>query len=176
MYQEVITRFLWPYVAQDITNGILGCATCHLVNHNSHKAQMHLYAFTCDEPFSMIFLDMWKPNNVLEKDGTCEVLVMFNGMMGFGAGAFLSKLITAEVLTDITIFQFFSVFSLPHLIVVDVDSKFCSIFKKTFSEPIHVEVVSCKNYKAVHNERFHRCLHHVQQINTADTGSFFECR
>jgi hypothetical protein len=28
---------------------------------------MHLHAFTRDEPFSMIFLDMWKPGNVPEK-------------------------------------------------------------------------------------------------------------
>jgi hypothetical protein len=97
-----ITRFWWPYVAQDITKGVLGCATCRLANHNSHEAQMHLYAFTCDEPFSMIFLDMWKPGNVPEKDGTREVLTMLDGMTGFAAGAFLGTPITAEVLVDIT--------------------------------------------------------------------------
>jgi hypothetical protein len=48
MYR-VITRFWWPYVARDITNGVLGSATCRLANHNSHEAQMHLHAFTCDE-------------------------------------------------------------------------------------------------------------------------------
>jgi hypothetical protein len=37
-----------------------------------------------------------------------------------------------------------------------------------------VEVVSCKNHKAVRNERFHRYLNRVQQINTAETGSFFQ--
>jgi hypothetical protein len=46
----------------------------------SHEAQMHLHAFTCDEPFSMIFLDMWKPGDVPEKDGTREVLTMMDGM------------------------------------------------------------------------------------------------
>ena len=174
MYR-VITRFWWPYVARDITNGVLGCATCRLANHNSHEAQMHLYAFTCDEPFSMIFLDMWKPGDVPEKDGTREVLTMLDGMTGFAAGAFLGKPITAEVLADITFSQFFCVFGLPRLIVVDADSKFCGIFQKTFENlGIHVEVVSRENHKAVRNERFHRYLNRVQQINTADTGSFFQ--
>jgi hypothetical protein len=174
MYR-VITRFWWPYVARDITNGVLGCATCRLANHNSHEAQMHLHAFTCDEPFSMIFLDMWKPGDVPEKDGTREVLTMMDGMTGFAAGAFLGKPITAEVLADVTFSQFFCVFGLPRIIVVDADSKFCGIFTKTFENlGIHVEVVSRENHKAVRNERFHRYLNRVQQINTAETGSFFQ--
>jgi hypothetical protein len=105
MYR-VITRFWWPYVARDIINGMLGCVTCPLANHNSHEAQMHLYAFTCDEPFSMIFLDMWKPVDVPEKDGTREVLTMMDGMPAFAAGASLGKPITAEVLADVTFSQF----------------------------------------------------------------------
>jgi hypothetical protein len=153
MYR-VITRFWWPYVARDITNGVLGCATCRLANHNSHKAQMHLHAFTCDEPFSMIFLDMWKLGDVPEKDGTREVLMMMDGMTGFAAGAF-----TVEVLAEVTFSQFFCVFGLPRIIVVDADSKLCGIFTKTFENlGIHVEVVSRENHKAVCNERFHRYL------------------
>jgi hypothetical protein len=85
MMYRVITRFWWPYVARDITNGVLGCATCRLANHNFHEAQMHLHAFTCDEPFSM-------KGNVPEKDGTQEVLTMMDGMTGFAVGAFLRKL------------------------------------------------------------------------------------
>jgi hypothetical protein len=174
MYR-VITWFWWPYVARDITNGVLGCATCRLANHNSHEAQMHLHAFTCDEPFSMVFLDMWKPGNVPEKDSTRELLTMMDGMTGFAAGAFLGKPITAEVLADVTFSQFFCVFGLPPIIVVDADSKLCGIFTKTFENlGIHVEVVSRENHKAVCNERFHRYLNRVQQINTTETGSFFQ--
>jgi hypothetical protein len=73
---------------------------------------MHPHAFTCDEPFSMIVLDMWKPGDVPEKDGTREVLTMMDGMTGFAAGAFLGKPITAEVLADFTFSQFFCVFGL----------------------------------------------------------------
>ena len=74
-----------------------------------------------------------------------------------------------------TFSQFFYVFGLPRIIIVDADSKFCRIFKKTFeSLGIHIEVVSRENHKAVRNERFHRYLNRVQQINTAETGSFFQ--
>jgi hypothetical protein len=93
----------------------------------------------------------------------------------FAAGAFLGKPITAEVLADVTFSQFFCVFGLPRIIVVDADSKFCGIFTKTFENlGIHVEVVLRENHKAVRNERFHRYLNRVQQINTTETGSFFQ--
>jgi hypothetical protein len=74
---------------------------------------MHPHAFTCDEPFSMIVLDMWKPGGVPEKDGTREVMTIMDSMTGFAAGSFLGKPITAEVLADVTFSQFFCVFGLP---------------------------------------------------------------
>jgi hypothetical protein len=108
---------------------------------------MHLYALTCDKPFSMIFLDMWKPP---EKDNTHEVLMMLDGMMGFAAGAFLGKPITGDVLADVMFFQFFRVFDLPWLIVVKADSKLCGIFKKSFKNlGIHVEMVSHEKSQGV---------------------------
>jgi hypothetical protein len=95
---------------------VLGCATCRLANHNCHEAQMHLHAFTCDEPFSMIFLDMWKPGNVPEKDDAREVLMMMDGMTGFAAGAFIGKPTTAEVLANVT-FPNFSVSLASHALL-----------------------------------------------------------
>jgi hypothetical protein len=100
---------------------------------------------------------------------------MMDGMTGFAAGAFLEKPITAEVLADVTFSQFFCVFGLPRIIVVDAYSKLCGIFTKTLENlGIHVEVVSRENHKSVRNKRFHRYLNRVQQINTAETGSFFQ--
>jgi hypothetical protein len=104
----------------------------------------------------MIFLNMWKPGDVPEKDGTREVLTMMDGMTGFAAGAFLGKPIIAEVLADVTFSQFFCVFGRPRIIVVEADRKLCGIFTKTFEKlGIHVEVVSRENHKAVCNERSH---------------------
>jgi hypothetical protein len=151
---------------------------CHLrrlANRNSHKAQMHLHAFTCEEPFSMIFLHMWKPDWVPEKDGTREVLMMMDGVTDFAAGACLGKPITAEVLADVTFSQFFCVFGLPRIIVVDANSKLCGIVTKTFENlGIHVEVVSRENHKAVRNKRLHQYLNRVQKINTAEIGLLFQ--
>jgi hypothetical protein len=114
-------------------------------------------------------LDMWKPGNILEIDGTGEMYTILDGMTGSGAGAFFGKPITAEVLADVTFPQFFCIISLPHLIVLDADSKLCGIFKKTFKKlGIHAEVVSHENHKAVSNECFLRYLKHVQKINTAN--------
>jgi hypothetical protein len=157
----------------------------------------------------MIFLDMWKWGNVPEKDGTWEVLMMLDGMTGFAAGAFLGKPITAEVLADITFSQFFCIFGLPHLIVVDADSKFCGILTNTFENLcIHVEVVLREKHKAgsqrtvpqvsqpgptnqLSIRTVNRCARELMStrstavhcanrftvridINTADTGSFFQ--
>jgi hypothetical protein len=79
------------------------------------------------------------------------------------------------VVADITFSQFFCVFGLPRLIVVDADSKIRGIFSTTFHNlGIHIEVVASENHKALRNERFHRYLNRVQRNNTADTGSFFQ--
>jgi hypothetical protein len=53
----------------------------------------------------------------------------------------------------------------------------CGILTKTFENlGIYVEVVSRENHKAVHIKRFHGYLNRVEQINTAETGSFFQSK
>jgi hypothetical protein len=136
---------------------------------------MLLQSFVCDEPFSVIFLDIWQPGEVTEKDGSFAVLTMLEGMCSFAATAFLPQSITSETLADATFSTFFAHFGMPRLIVVDADSKFCGMFKVLFENlGIPVEAVSKGNHKAVRNERFHRYLNKVETINTADTDSYVQ--
>jgi hypothetical protein len=86
MMYQVITWFWWPCVMRDSINEILGCANVPGKSQLPRGAQMHLYAFACNKPSSMIFLDRCKPGNVPEKDQTREVLTMLDGMTGFDAG------------------------------------------------------------------------------------------
>jgi hypothetical protein len=74
---------------------------------------MLLHSFVCDEPFSVIFLDVWQPGEIREKDGSCAVLTMLEGMCGFGAVVFLPKKITSETLGDAMFSTFVPVFGLP---------------------------------------------------------------
>jgi hypothetical protein len=112
-YHRVITRFWWPGVSRDVRNGVLGCACCRLANHTDHENQQLLYSFVCDEPFSVIFLDIWQPGEILEKDGSFAVLTMLEGMCGFAGAAFLPKRITSETMADATFSTFIPHFGLP---------------------------------------------------------------
>jgi hypothetical protein len=138
----------------------------------SQKTQMRLYAFACDERFSVTFLSMWKPGNVLEKGETHEVLTMLDGMPSFAAGAFLGKPITVEVLADIAFSQFCCVFGLPQTTASYVASPQKS--SRIWPSSMWMWLVTRENHEAVCNGRLHRHLNRVQQINTADTGSFFQ--
>jgi hypothetical protein len=108
----------------------------------------------------VFFLDIWwQPGEIQEKDGSCAILTMLEGMCGFGAVAFLPKKITSETLADAMFSTFVPVFGLPRLIIVDADSKFCGMFVTLFRNlGIQVESTSRGNHRAVRNERFHRYL------------------
>jgi hypothetical protein len=89
---------------------------------------MLLQSFICDEPFSVIFLDIWQPGEVTEKDDPFAVLTMLEGICSFAATAFLPQKITSETLADAMFRTLFAHFGMPRLIVVDADSKFCGMF------------------------------------------------
>lgn len=138
---------------------------------------MLLQSFVCYEPFSVIFLDVWQPGEIKEKDGSYAVLMMLEGMCGFTGTAFLPQAINAETLANATFSTFFAHFSIARLIVgvVDTDSKFCGVFKTLFENlGIPVEAVSKGNHKAVWNKCFHRYLNKVETINTAETDSYVQ--
>jgi hypothetical protein len=118
-YHRVITQFWWPNVNRDVRRGVLGCACCRVANHNDHSNQMLLQSFVCNEPFSVVFLDVWQPGEIRERDGSYLVLTILKGMCGFGAGAFLPKRITSETLADAMFSTFVPVFGLPRLIITD---------------------------------------------------------
>jgi hypothetical protein len=93
---------------------------------------MLLQLFICDEPFSIIFLDIWQPGKITEKDGSFAVLTMLEGMCSFAVTTYLPQIITAETQVDAIFSNLFAHFSMPNLIIVDADSKFCGMFKILF--------------------------------------------
>jgi hypothetical protein len=62
-YHHVIC-FWWPYVNRGVHRGVLGCACCQMANHTDHDNQMLLQLFVCDEPLSVVFLDVWQPGEI----------------------------------------------------------------------------------------------------------------
>jgi hypothetical protein len=171
---RVQTRFWWPGMLRDIREGVRSCAHCNLSNAVSHEAALELHTLSCDVPFDVIFLDIWSPGDIMDKNGTTKVLTMLDCMTSFAMGAFLQGDINSENIANATLSNFFTTVGLPRLIIVDADSVFAGVFKQLFSLlmiPIHQ--VARENHKAIRNERFHRYLNKVQRINTADTGSLF---
>jgi hypothetical protein len=54
---RVQTRFWWPGVVRDVTDGVRGCAHCNLANATSHE-QNRCYMLSCDVPFDVLYLDI----------------------------------------------------------------------------------------------------------------------
>jgi CheY-like chemotaxis protein len=50
-------------MTRDITEFVLSCAYCRLSNATSHEAQSILQAIETQEPFDVIFLDVWTPGD-----------------------------------------------------------------------------------------------------------------
>ena len=149
------------------------CGHCCLANITSHETQMKLQTWESDAPFDVVFLDVWEPGDVLEKDGSQKVLTFIDCMMGFAAATTLGKDLSAETMAQKAFASFFVPYGLPRLVVVDTAWQFVALFQKLFLRlliPVHM--VAPENHKAIRNECFHRYLKKVEQINTVDKGSF----
>jgi hypothetical protein len=172
---RVQTRFWWPGVVRDVTDGVRGCAHCNLANATSHEQQSLLHTLSCDVPFDVVYLDIWSPGELPDKYGNVKVLTFIDCMTGFAMATFLSQGdIDARTIADAALTAFFGAVGLPRLVIVDADSLFAGVFKQLFQIlRIPVDAVSRENHKAIRNERFHRYLNKVQRINTADVDSLF---
>ena len=103
------------------------------------------------------------------------VLTYMDCMTRFASAFYLGKSAAAEHLATIITSTFFANYGLPRVIVVDDGNEFKAEFKKLFNHlMIPVVAVAKKNHKAVVNERLHRYLNKVQQINSADTSNLFQ--
>jgi hypothetical protein len=172
---RVQTRYWWPGLVHDVTDGVRSCMHCNLANATSHEAQSILHTLECDVPFDVVFLDIWSPGNMPDKNGTLKVLTFIDCMTGFAMATFISQgTINARTLSDSSLTAFFGVIGLPRLIIVDADSLFAGDFRTMFQiMRIPTHAVGKGNHKAVRNERFHRYLNKVESINSADVGSLF---
>ena len=173
---RVQTRYWWPGLVRDVTEGVRGCMHCNLANATSHENQALLHTLACDVPFDVVFLDIWSPGSMPDKYGTLKVLTFVDCMTGFAMATFLNQgTIDARTIADAALTAFFGPVGLPRLIIVEADTIFAGEFKGVFNIlRIPVDSVSKENHKAVRNERFHRYLNKVQRINSADVGSLFQ--
>ena len=77
------TRFWWPGMVRDATQGVKGCLHCNLANATSHENQVLLNSQTSQTPFATIYLDKWNPGNLTDKQGNVKVLTAMDCFTGF---------------------------------------------------------------------------------------------
>ena len=112
-----------------------------------------------DAPFDVVFIDFWKPGYILDQNGSLKILTFLDCMKGFGlTEATGMKEITSDQATQWAFGNFFVLFGLPKIIVVDADELFSGMSKKTFQETllIPVHTFSRGNHKAIINEGFNK--------------------
>jgi len=148
-----------------------------LGNNTSHENQAILQTQASDEPFDIIFLDVWSPGDgVLSKDGKHKSVTMTDCLTGFTDFAFTNESngFNAEDMAELVLQNFFVRRGMPRMVVVDADGLFAGVFRAMCQALlIPCEAVSRENHKANTCERFHRLLNKVQRINTSDTGTQF---
>ena len=85
-----------------------------------------------DEPFDIIFLDVWSPDKgVLSKDGKHKSATMTDCLTGFTDFAFTNenKGFNAEDMAKLVLQNFFVRRGMPRMVVVDADGLFAGVFR-----------------------------------------------
>ena len=103
---------------RDIRVMVKVCAHCILANSITKNSSAYLYSYFNDNPFDIMFLDVWMSGEIPCRLGHTKVLTMLEGMCGFAAAAPLSKENPLNV-AQAKFTTFFIPFGLPHLVVVD---------------------------------------------------------
>ena len=168
------TRFWWPGMVRDATEGVKSCLHCNLTNATSHENQTLLNSQTSQVPFATVYLDIWSPGDIPDKYGNTKVLTAMDCLTGFVMVAFLQSEVSSFSVAQTFLERFVGTVGLPLHVVVDKGNEFAGTFSTVLDTlQIPHETASPENHRRIRNERFHRLLNKVQAINTADYSSFF---
>lgn len=105
------------------TNFVGSCAYCRLANATSHKAQSNSQAIKTQEPFNLIFLDVWTPGDFPAKWGAIKALTCIKGMNSFAEAALIVKA-DSKTIAQAAFSSLFMPNGLPKLVVIEGGSKF----------------------------------------------------
>ena len=94
------TRFWWPGMVRDATEGVRGCLHCNLGNTTNHETQTQINTNTSSSPFATVYMDVWSPGDLPDKHGNTKVLTMMDCLTGFVIIAFLRFKVNALIVTQ----------------------------------------------------------------------------
>ena len=110
-------------MVKDATEGVKGCLHCNLTNTTSHENQVLLNSQTSQTPFATIYLDLWSPGDIVDKQGNTKVLTAMDCLTWFVMVAFLQSEVTALTVAQTFMEQFVGTVGLPLHVVLDKDRK-----------------------------------------------------
>ena len=165
-------RFFWSKLRKCITTWIKNCAQCNGYNvQRSRQSELH-FSWPVTAPFFIMHCNIWLPGGLLISDNdklavfnlmcdltqfvvSCEVLNMNSHS--------LSKRFMEDVILS---------FGMVTVVVVDANSKFCSVFEAMCTAlKIHFWPLARNNHKGFSIERFHRFLNKTQTICSETRGT-----
>ena len=130
---RIEARFWCPGSQKDVTDFVLSCAHCRLVNAARHESTGVLQGMSEAAPLEVIFLDFWSPGKrVTDKSSSSNFLTYACCMIGFASVGFAGGEMTAEKVATLALESFFGPFGLPKMIIVDADSCFKGFFEALF--------------------------------------------
>ena len=84
---RILACFLWPMVYKDVAQLIRAYVNFQLVNSCSHKAHHLPQTIESDNPFNVVFIDLWGTGDIPYWDGSLKNATNLDCMTGFGIGA-----------------------------------------------------------------------------------------
>ena len=87
IFWRVALRLWWQRMLRDIRALIRACAHCILINSVTKEMSAYMHAYVNDDPFDIMFLDVWTPGEIPTRLGHMKVLTMLERMCGFAAAA-----------------------------------------------------------------------------------------
>ena len=126
-------------VNKEVAHFIRAYDHCKLLNSCSHEAHQLIQTIDSDTPFDVVFPDFWGPGDIPDQDGSRKILTCLDCMTGFGLWAAIGmEKITSDQFERWDFGNFFVLFGLPKMIVVDADGIFSGISKKTFQDTLRM--------------------------------------
>jgi hypothetical protein len=144
---------------------------CHTSPMSGHTNRTKMYYCKTQEPFDVIFLDVWMPGDFPAQWGAIKALICIEGMGSFAEAALIENA-NSKTVAQAAFASFFMPNGLPKLVIVNAGSKLAGALTEmctSLGVPFHR--VANENHKAILNEQFRPYLNKVQKIHQANCES-----
>ncbi len=167
---RICLRYYWLGMNSYITRMCNACPGCALANPTKSKSSKLVYNFPIEAPLLILFLGAYSAGKHSSFNGFDTYLVAYCGMTGFASMEPIQHANSKNFALAIMRIQLCYVFC--HTIVLDKDSKFCSICQEALNLlQTNCLVLSGDNHNPMMVERVNRYLTKGLKIMTNEQDS-----